>query len=78
MIGTKTGKSVLMATPAYGRSYETIEAAIADWNAGKDFRQFELPGLYFSSRDAKVVKAEGYVAVEFYDSKRGRLGSVFL
>ena len=40
----------LILMPAYGRRYETNEAALADWNAGKDFRVVGC-GPYTSKRD---------------------------
>lgn len=39
------------ATPAYGRDYKSKAAMLADWNAGKDFRD-AMTGQYFSKRDA--------------------------
>ncbi len=38
------------ATPAYGRDYKSKSAVLADWNAGKDFRD-ALTGQYLSARD---------------------------
>jgi hypothetical protein len=38
------------ATPAYGRDYTSAAAALADWNAGKDFRDART-GQYLSIRD---------------------------
>lgn len=38
------------ATPAYGRDYASAAAALADWNAGKDFRDART-GQYLSIRD---------------------------
>ena len=49
---------VLLIVPAYGRSYTTIEAALADWRAGRDFK---IPnGPYLSIRDTKHLIAAGY------------------
>jgi hypothetical protein len=36
--------------PAYGRDYRSAAAALADWNAGKDFRD-AVTGQYLSIRD---------------------------
>lgn len=36
--------------PAYGRDYKSKAAVLADWNAGKDFRD-SFTGLYLSARD---------------------------
>ena len=68
----------LDAFPAFGRSYETVEEALADWNAGKDFRQVEFPGAYFSNRDGRTLKLSGITEVVFHDAQRGELGRVFL
>ena len=38
------------AIPAYGRDYKSKSAVLADWNAGKDFRD-ALTGQYLSVRD---------------------------
>ena len=46
MISTTTA-TVL---PAYGRDYKSKAAALADWQAGKDF-QHALTGQYLSIRD---------------------------
>lgn len=39
------------ATPAYGRDYKSKAAMLADWNAGKDFRD-SVSGQYLSKREA--------------------------
>jgi hypothetical protein len=36
--------------PAYGRDYKSKAAVVADWIAGKDFKD-ALSGKYFSVRD---------------------------
>lgn len=41
------------ATPAYGRDYTSAAAALADWNAGKDFRDART-GQYLSIRDTAL------------------------
>ena len=38
--------------PAYGRDYKSKAAAIADWNAGKDFR-CEPQGCYITKAEAQ-------------------------
>jgi hypothetical protein len=43
----------LHVTPAYGRDYKSKAAALADWQAGKDFRDSRT-GQYLSIRDAKA------------------------
>jgi len=46
----------LILTPAYGRDYNSKDAVLADWNAGKDFKIHNGP--YCSKRDItdEVVK----------------------
>jgi hypothetical protein len=46
----------LTVVPAYGRDYPSKSAAVADWNAGKDFRIQDIgagrdDGRYVSKRD---------------------------
>lgn len=40
----------ITVVPAYGRDYRSAKAALADWQAGKDFRH-AATGQYLSSRD---------------------------
>lgn len=40
------------AIPAYGRDYDSAEAVLADWHAGKDFKN-TFNGLYFSIRGSR-------------------------
>ena len=49
---------VVVLLPAYGRTYETIEAAEKDWNEGKDFRI--LNGPYCSIRDQTLLNDMGH------------------
>lgn len=42
-------KTTLFLVPAYGRSYNSVEELIDDWESGKDFRV--LRGPYTSIRD---------------------------
>lgn len=48
----------LSAMGAYGRKANRM-----DWENGKDFRSYG--GAYFSRRDVKLLKDEGYTHVEF-------------
>ena len=41
----------LHVIPAYGRDYRNKTAALADWDAGRDFKH-ALTGQYLSKRDA--------------------------
>ena len=45
---------MLILVGAYGRTYDTIEAAKVDWESGKDFKI--LAGPYCSIRDIKKMK----------------------
>lgn len=56
----------LHITPAYGRDYKSKSAALADWQAGKDFRDSRT-GQYLSIRDAK---AHGLAVWIRYDKLR--------
>lgn len=49
---------MLALLPAYGRSYETLEAMEQDWNDGKDFKI--LNGPYCSIRDMQRMKDMGH------------------
>jgi hypothetical protein len=46
---------------AYGRDYASAEAALADWNADKDFaiRSINVRGAYVNMADAKAAYPEG-------------------
>ena len=45
--------------PAYGRTYGTESAILADWNDGKDFQMFShLKICYCSIRDSEVLKTD--------------------
>jgi hypothetical protein len=50
---TKVDKPVLFLEPAYGRYYTSQEAALKDWNSGKDFKI--SGGPYCSKRDIKQM-----------------------
>lgn len=50
---------------AYGRNYDTLDAALADWEAGKDFKIAE-DGPYLSKRDADQLKRDGYNKIGFF------------
>lgn len=52
---------MIVLLPAYGRQYDTLDAAEADWLAGKDFRI--LKGPYCSLRDAPLLKDMGHEIV---------------
>lgn len=49
----------LTLRPAYGRKYATVEKAVADWEAGKDFYVNEL-SRYCSIRDTLWFQREMY------------------
>lgn len=48
--------SPLVLVPAYGRVYNSVEAMMTDWNAGKDFRIWNGP--YCSVRDLEHLRLE--------------------
>ena len=61
----------ITVVPAYGRDYGKQEAAVADWEAGKDFRidtvGHRYDGKYMSCRD----KTEDMqVTIRFANSRR--------
>ena len=47
----------MILVPAYGRTYATAEQALADWNAGKDFRLLGH-SCYTSIRDLPQLQAQ--------------------
>jgi hypothetical protein len=65
-------RTELLLEGAYGRTYAQPEQALADWNAGKDFRI--VHGPYCSVRDLEAIKAEGYTSLHFF----GAMGRPFL
>ena len=58
--------------PAYGRDYKSKKAALADWQAGKDFRivgyRSEGGGTYVSIRDRATI--EGSIQIRYYKLQR--------
>jgi hypothetical protein len=54
---------ILHAQGAYGRT-----ASEADWDTGKDFRV--VGGSYFSKRDTKLLKQQGYNRIVFLGRDR--------
>ena len=46
----------LFLIPAYGRRYRSREAALHDWQAGRDFQI--LGGPYCSIRDVEAMRQE--------------------
>ncbi len=59
--------------PAYGRRYETEDAMLADWKAGKDFQISDgRPGPYCSILDLRSLKTIYWDAdVMLYDRWTG-------
>jgi len=70
------GQLVLMAVPAYGRSYVDGFDLLIDWQRGLDFRI--LNGPYFSKRDKDILKADGYTHIQFVQSIGDRFETVLL
>lgn len=54
--------NTLLVTGAYGR-----RASKADWLNGLDFQIYNR-GAYFSIRDCKLLKQDGYTHITFLDS----------
>lgn len=61
-IGGWKVNEILIAMPAYGRTYATLEDTKRDWSAGKDFKMYNGP--YFSIRDVAELKYRGYLQVQ--------------
>lgn len=70
----------LVALPAYNRSYPATNAGsdkcADDWEAGLDFKIFNGP--YFSIRDIKTLKNEGYGLIKVFQPSGGLLITVTL
>ena len=59
----------MILIPAYGRSYNTIQDALQDWNDGKDFRI--SAGPYTSIRDLALLKKD-FTFIEIWTDPGGR------
>ena len=57
----------LIVVGAYGRT-----AKLADWEAGLDFQIFNR-GAYFSRRDTKLLKQDGYSSIQFCSLQTGEI-----
>ena len=55
-------KPIIYLIPAYGRSYNSKESMLKDWEAGKDFKI--LNGPYCSIRDSQSLKRMGTVVLK--------------
>ena len=68
--------NLLTVSPAYGRDYKNAKEAVADWQAGKDFRaeSMKIHG-YLSSRDTEALKADGFtdIMIRYSNLRRGTL-----
>lgn len=58
---------ILSLVPAYGRLYASLDGAVQDWKAGKDFKIANGP--YCSIRDTKRMQEMGYVGVRIHIAK---------
>jgi hypothetical protein len=56
---------ILYAVPAYGRVYTDDADILLDWLDGLDFRV--ISGSYFSIRDTKLLREQGYDVVSVDD-----------
>jgi len=54
---------ILFARPACWYNVQTLSEAIEAWNSGKDFQEVNS-GAYFSKRDVKTLKQEGFTRIE--------------
>ncbi len=68
--------NLLTVSPAYGRDYKNAKEAMADWQAGKDFKaeSMKVHG-YLSSRDTEALKADGFtdIMIRYGNLRRGTL-----
>lgn len=57
----------IYASPAYGRSYKTIDDLRKDWEGGKDFRLWcpGISGTYFSIRDFEDFESDEVESISF-------------
>lgn len=53
---------------AYGRTYKSKAAALADWKDGKDFRI--VHGPYCSIRDVERLKSQGVRTLYFREGNK--------
>jgi hypothetical protein len=71
MDGLRQVSSPISLLPAYGRVYDSPEAALNDWKSGKDFKI--VGGSYCSIRDKGVLKSQsstGYIMWNRADAVR--------
>lgn len=71
--------NVLHLKPAYGRSYETVELLMKDWNEGKDF--MIIRGPYCSIRNVEQMKEMGFRALIISSSsvvKQGTFSKILM
>lgn len=54
--------------PAYGRKYHNKAQALADWQAGKDFRFDSSNGAYCSCRELDIA-ADIFTTYRFYTTQ---------
>lgn len=68
--------NLLTVSPAYGRDYRSAKEAIADWQAGKDFKAESIfISGYLSARDSEALKADGFtdIMIRYGNLRRGTL-----
>lgn len=69
--------SILVAFPAFGRSYNNADEALSDFVGGADFVIGDLGhkfcGAYFSIRDESLLADEGYTMVQVHLSKNSEV-----
>lgn len=66
---------MLTLVPAYGRDYKSAEAAIADFNAGKDFLSvgFGMPAQGLATNKPDLVKMGTELAVRIRYNKQTKI-----
>jgi len=63
---------ILTVRGAYGRQYESGDAAIHDWEGGMDFQTMNqaLGGMYVSLADKPMIEGQGYALLCFCEPTR--------
>jgi len=57
------GSNPCYVTPAYGKSYTSVDEVVADWADGKDFKIYQ--GQYCSIRDVVRLRMSKFTHIAF-------------
>lgn len=57
--------NMITAYPAYGRDPKIPDEVDILWDEGKDFSPYATGGSYFSNRDIRHFREEGYEGITF-------------